>query len=914
MSKENLVQKKRVKKTDKNYEDRPVNIKMIKKQPEISEEVEKPENEKITSGKQLPEENKKKNKDIPIKKEVVRKIKKKHPKKKHYKIDIKLKKDKSAKIRQLTNLEKFEQGIDYLSKNIEDFLDEFPEYLIIDLIMMAVYKIVPSSYTDSYNRNQHSKHVIQNLYKRYEVSMTKIEEIVQEIFSVFHDNFNFDFFNTYRSHYSESQYLEIAYKEFKDIITENITFFLMKFNNSEKIVLWLFDYIIKDFNWVDVSKIKRYGNLIFSIDLEDSTTIDILTRSGIVYFGDYRSSNGNWQNNMSEYYYFWKEIPIVQEFLNEIEEIVPIFKDKLETLLKIFDIEKDKNNIAEFLYLDYLINPKQGEYYLDTYLNKILTNDLTEKILKKDIKNIVKNNFINPLVINDLKNIVQDIKNSLLEKFKWISSFLFNNFNVIEISQYKFKLLLNESSYILLEIFPWYLGDVEFEENKVMCFLFHPNFAFLNEELADYNYIAFGKEERVLVNTYKTIEEIINNLLQEIQNRGYNLTTTIIPSSEDLILETFSKETYYAKSLELENFFSPIKPKKDMLSTLFDDDSLEPKLIFFIGENRNEGIKILEDMIEEEFKYWGLNKIKTFKQLESIERNDNDDLIFETENNIFYDPSYRLISIQITQSSPINLNELLLNAQKSGLRYFMINSQFTINELELEDATNLSYSIIKLPNSYIVFNNFLKIFGRNFPTQDQKNTIPDLSINASWNRFQLDLRNIKNQFSRNIMSNPELISNVPYHSSETDYHYMLKCVLYLNISKILKIENITVEEEIRTSDTNEKKQKIKPDMYFIKDYETIYVEIETCYPSEAEKVQYGANLINPITRLKHKLLKYNQDYQKGNLMLILPNIFCLLHQAQLRTLKSFLFARGIFNKIGIFSIDWSQFPKLKRWN
>ncbi|GAJ01145.1 unnamed protein product, partial [marine sediment metagenome] len=89
--------------------------------------MEKPENEKISSGKQLPEENKKKNRDIPNKREVVRKIKKRHPKKKPYKIDIKIKKDKSAKIRQLTNLEKFEQGIDYISKNIENFLDEFPE-------------------------------------------------------------------------------------------------------------------------------------------------------------------------------------------------------------------------------------------------------------------------------------------------------------------------------------------------------------------------------------------------------------------------------------------------------------------------------------------------------------------------------------------------------------------------------------------------------------------------------------------------------------------------------------------------------------------------------------------------------------------------------------------------------------------
>ena len=93
---------------------------------------------------------------------------------------------------------------------------------------MAVYKIVPSSYTDSYNRNQHSKHVTQNLYKRYEVSLTGIEEIVREIFSVFYDNFNFYFFNTYKSNYSEWQYLEIVYKEFEEIITENITFFLEK--------------------------------------------------------------------------------------------------------------------------------------------------------------------------------------------------------------------------------------------------------------------------------------------------------------------------------------------------------------------------------------------------------------------------------------------------------------------------------------------------------------------------------------------------------------------------------------------------------------------------------------------------------------------------------------------------------------
>ncbi len=77
MSNENLVQKKRVKKTDKNYEDTPVNTKTTKKPPEISEELEKPENEKITSEEQLPEENKKKNNDITIKKEVVRKIKKK---------------------------------------------------------------------------------------------------------------------------------------------------------------------------------------------------------------------------------------------------------------------------------------------------------------------------------------------------------------------------------------------------------------------------------------------------------------------------------------------------------------------------------------------------------------------------------------------------------------------------------------------------------------------------------------------------------------------------------------------------------------------------------------------------------------------------------------------------------------------
>lgn len=137
---------------------------------------------------------------------------------------------------------------------------------------------------------------------------------------------------------------------------------------------------------------------------------------------------------------------------------------------------------------------------------------------------------------------------------------------------------------------------------------------------------------------------------------------------------------------------------------------------------------------------------------------------------------------------------------------------------------------------------------------------------------------------------------------------MLKCLVYLYLTRIKKIEKIQIEEDIFDKDNN----IIRPDMFFWRDNEKIYIEIETGYPTRIENEEEGL-FIDLVIRIKNKLLKYDKEALKGNLILVLPNTFCLLHKHRLKQLKNFLLASGIFNKLGFYSVDWSQYPKLKKW-
>lgn len=93
-----------------------------------------------------------------------------------------------------------------------------------------------------------------------------------------------------------------------------------------------------------------------------------------------------------------------------------------------------------------------------------------------------------------------------------------------------------------------------------------------------------------------------------------------------------------------------------------------------------------------------------------------------------------------------------------------------------------------MPN-YKKLNNFLKVYGKKF--HEIELFKQEVTINTSWNRFQGYLNNIKKDIKDKIFNETEVVSNVKYTLQETEYHYFLKCLVYLYLIRIKKIENIS---------------------------------------------------------------------------------------------------------------------------
>lgn len=853
---------------------------------------------------------------------------------------MKKKDDKfSEMIRKRTAFERFRLGKEEVSRNLEELSNEYsvPEYCIIDLMLMAIKKIVPPSYKDSYNRSKFYEHIRTNLQKRYKnklITETRISDLIDRIGYFFQEKYWFDLF-TRNGDYDFDKYLNLVYENFKDKIDSNISKFVENLDKSQKIVLWILNYFIQNkkpfgLSPFTYSSMINYIKLIFSLNISEKYLQKTLSLAGIAHFGDYRSSNGRMQYNHGEFYDFWSEIPKISEILQEIDSSIPNFEEKLQAFLKYFNISSNFENVSQFIYLDYLINRNVRN------LDNILTDSIRKHKVIKDYENIVREEEFNPFIYEHLKKSLEKIKILIFEEFKWLISFIQKTFNPLETDNifYKiFKIIAENIPEFTIEVYPWYSEDIIFSENKLIILLFHPNLDFLMNTMQDCNIIAFGAKRQVLFYGLEEIMEYFSGLFQSIQDHEYKCVKKIVISPFELILDTISDSKKYIKRNILDETFRTSKTGKNAVSLLFDDNSLDPKLIFLMGENRENGIKILEDLIEEELKIWGLNNIKAFKHLgKLIYLKNGPEKIQEQVEKIeekFYDTSIKLISIQVRDNEENYLKEFLLNIQKSGLRYIIINweplkytkvsekpsqeqildkekhLEVLLDGLGLKDISNIVYSIIDLPN-YKKFNNFLKVYGKKFPEIEFFKQ--EVAINTSWNRFQRYLNNIKNDIKDKIFNETEVVSNVKYTLQETDYHYFLKCLVYLYLARIKKIENIQIEEDIFDEDNN----KIRPDMFFWRDNEKIYIEIETGYPTRTEKEREGL-LIDPVVRIKNKLLKYDEEALKGNLILVLPNMFCLLHKQRLKQLKNFLLANRIFNKLGFYSVDWSQYPKLKKW-
>jgi len=905
---------------EKKKEETPDNKKEKVESSEKSLKIEKLSQEEESRSSEYTKENTDIPKQILEKKEAKIEEEIKPSSKKQKKKKVKKKKEKSysrAYFEEKNYIKRFEKAVDFISKNREKIFEPFPEYFGIDLLMLAIYKPACWSCTRNENLEYQRINLKNNLIKRYNLSdnyISHLETLIDKLFSLFEDKFAFDLFNLYRTKYRETRYMNILYNKFEELIHEKITGFAQNLNELDKKILWLLDYTHKSTysgyyfppKYLDLQEIVLIGTLIFSIEnLNEDIVREILIKIGIAHNGQYISDNGNFQER-DVIYPFWKEIPIFQPYIEEINNNIPDFKEALEKFSSDFSLNLELNNIIRIIHLDFLLKKTYG---VDYELKKILDQSLIEKYVAKNIPNIVINDLINPLIYDQIKALILKFRNELFLKFNWLKNYINSHEKIIEIHDNKFLINIDDSNDITMEIHLWYSEEIVIDENKIIILLYHPNIEFLKESLFEQNLIAFRHNKDVYFSGTNENYEILSSLLELIENQGYKVFRRIIPSKKELFLELLEEGEAYDKKVELDSFF-PSEIPEQSLSSLFTDSIMSPKLILYHESKHNTGIKIIEDLIEEEFKFWGLNIIKTYKHRRLLSEEDYRRDIREDYSDVIKDnisnPNIRLISIQADNPGAYDLNELLLNIQQSGLRYLLINTIRSFNDdnqINFEELTNIPYTLITFPNNPVKLKKLLNIYGKNFSSQPYFETFP---LDISWNKFIVDLKKNKDHFKNKIFNTPEVIENVPIEPSESDSHYILKGIVYLNLKQGENIERIEIEKELPN-------ERIRPDLKFIYKGEEIVVEIETGYPTTEELRNSNSLLMDPIKRLRDKLLKYKNS-SRHNLILVISNTFYLLHTKQIRNLKRYFIAQKIFNKVGVYSIDWSKFPFLIRWN
>ena len=98
----------------------------------------------------------------------------------------------------------------------------FSNYLIIDLIMMALKKIIPSGYLKpiDYFFNLYINQIKQNLTIRYDIpafQVKNLENLINEILDLFENKFSFKFFY---SPDEDNENVKFIYEIFEELINE----------------------------------------------------------------------------------------------------------------------------------------------------------------------------------------------------------------------------------------------------------------------------------------------------------------------------------------------------------------------------------------------------------------------------------------------------------------------------------------------------------------------------------------------------------------------------------------------------------------------------------------------------------------------------------------------------------------------
>lgn len=854
------------------------------------------------------------------------------------------------KLNSLNEVQRFYYALNYVKQHLSKLARKyrFPEYLIIDLLMMAIAKIIPKSYTLEYYYDKYLSHLKENLKKRYNLKSYQnndLDNVIQELQQMFQEKFHFSLFRCeMRNRFN--YYLPRIYDEFKEMIIENITKFVSEFDYRQKGILWLFNYWISNISqgiWSGTLKfIKNGAKIAFSLnEVNEEIIKDTIINSGIGHFGDYfslkRGNLHNLQKNQGQYYDFWLEIPIIQEILEEVR--IPNFSEDIHKFREKFDISKNPRNILEFIGLEYLLKRESNP---NEFLDNILISG-SKKFLNH--QRILRKSAVNPFIREELNAQVTEIKEEVFMKYNWFIDTLRTNFNAelddLTENGKLYYVELNGDRYYI-EIFPWFVENilVDSDSNRIVIFLFHPKFKFLRESFYDSDsmkgLIAFDGEGKVFSIGFSSFYENLDQLFQEIEKRGLIRTSIELPCEEEINDEEEYEEIYSNLSLsqisspdgeggnadgdgsDIWDLFKWNAEKWEKFQYNLNSDS---SMCIFLKNRDNKFIaeKTIMKLISTEFnrKYGNTGTSHDILNLADF---DNSITTISSEKVKMYaevlnQAKSRIISMNLILSDNeytdfiFELDDLmtqidLVRGAKKKLIFFLCDSKLEIQDLFIEvkqriTSTHLlEFKYSNLTDTLLIeiINELSRILSIPSYNWKENHLIPeDVDIDEIFT----SLDEIKTLYYRKITDDPNWIYIKPSWSNEDEEHLKMKLLAYNYLKRKLRYQNEDIFiEEMFDSEGN---CKAVPDINVNRD---IWIEIETLLGNTDLSL-----LITQKFKRKKELIKYFKEF-----WLILPNFEIFMHKTKIRTFIKQLYS--LFEKevsIKIFGCDFIRKTLIPRF-
>ncbi|MEM2144308.1 MAG: hypothetical protein QW279_03035, partial [Candidatus Jordarchaeaceae archaeon] len=672
------------------------------------------------------------------------------------------------------------------------------------------------------------------------------------------------------------------------------------------------------FGFADFERFRSFYESVFDKKLASFTdVVNAINKSGI-------SITEEWNNNMQEYPFpFIIEDGLITELLNMIEQQIQIKIPEIEQFVKEY-----KNNIAELIGLDYLLSvdgiakkEQLREFLLEISLEAWKKFESYKGIISsKDEETIV----INPLILEKLREFVVNRKMEINKEWEKLKDLILS----LKIIDYKIELDENLGIYrgfiitsdreeIKVIIAPWYLPAYEkyFGKKTILIITNQEEYETFANIIKEKNEkISLFFFEKMNFSIYSSFDkyEFINSVITRLEEEGYKLKNKELEfeisegaggtaSGEEVSkIETTAAGEGERQDI-LDYIFVPVGGEK--LSSLFGLTAHKPRCIIITGD-REQGKKIVEDLVKDELEYWGDYSPKV-KQIDGIIKDKK--LIFMIGSREA-DPREVVESISekdnrvVSISLPVGYTEWvekivekLKEVETQGLKYIILHIDEkvpkTITE-KIPHEVRIPYCIIDLPSGEKISkvrHQLLALLGEGIGTRIP---IEIVNLTAFWNHLQREMDKIAREMNEKIDRDDEL-KDITLLEKETSLHYVLRGLT----CKYLRQSGYKVDVEARME------HGIVPDLISYKKGERFFVEVETCIPTKEE---LGERVfIHPEERLKKKLNKYKVE-GGGRLMLVVPNTFTMVHKINLKNIKNYLKKIGF--ETSIHTLDWSSYP------